>query len=383
MIVTAPVRWATARVARFGTGLHWHDPIVRSRQVFGTPPLGSPRRSDRPGPERRRPPQPSPRGARRSAFSGYRASRSRRISSRTNALQPCRTSRRRSSSSGSPGGKRSAARAQRAGGRCALPGPDSPRFRRSRRPGGRRRPSSARAARGRLRRGRRAELYEDIHHLRPLAFEGLPLAVEVHSRPKWVEPLVAPSAAELLEAALPGTTGVRDVLALPPEQHAILLAAHRGRTNRSAGFATSSTLRPSPRAPIGSSSPGRQGVGCRAPLACLHRRSRRGFSEARRVRGRSGSGRRTSIAQRADGVRESPAAVLSDFWALPPRAAVGRLPQRFGEEFGAAEDEGWRAKLQRTTLAMRNASRRGSEHDREVEARARDRVADRDGPLSG
>ena len=35
-------------------------------------------------------------------------------------------------------------------------------------------------------------LYADIHHLRPLTLPGLPLAVEVHDRPKWADGLRPP-----------------------------------------------------------------------------------------------------------------------------------------------------------------------------------------------
>ena len=45
-------------------------------------------------------------------------------------------------------------------------------------------------------------IYEDIHHLRPLALPELPLSIEVHMRPKW--PTAAtPTFAELAEAAVP------------------------------------------------------------------------------------------------------------------------------------------------------------------------------------
>jgi Uncharacterised nucleotidyltransferase len=70
------------------------------------------------------------------------------------------------------------------------------------------------------------ELYVDIHHLRPLVLPGLPLFVEIHERPKWPAHQTPPPTAELLEAASPGAYAVDGVLALPPEHHALLLAAH-------------------------------------------------------------------------------------------------------------------------------------------------------------
>ena len=45
-------------------------------------------------------------------------------------------------------------------------------------------------------------LYVDLHHLRPLTTKGLPIRLEIHSEPKWVDGLRAPSAADVLEGAV-------------------------------------------------------------------------------------------------------------------------------------------------------------------------------------
>jgi hypothetical protein len=68
-------------------------------------------------------------------------------------------------------------------------------------------------------------LYVGIHHLRPLVWPGLPLAVEIHSRPKWIEQL-APPVGELLETAVPSSTGIPGLLTLEPARHAVVLAVH-------------------------------------------------------------------------------------------------------------------------------------------------------------
>jgi hypothetical protein len=68
--------------------------------------------------------------------------------------------------------------------------------------------------------------YEGAHHLRPLAWPELPLAIELHrepNRPVW---LAAPDPDELLELTRPSTTGVAGVSAPVPAAHAVLLAAH-------------------------------------------------------------------------------------------------------------------------------------------------------------
>ena len=70
------------------------------------------------------------------------------------------------------------------------------------------------------------EIYEDIHHLRPLWWPGLPLVVELHTRANWPAAIPGPSTAELLAAAVPSRLGVAGVTTLPPEHHTLVLAAH-------------------------------------------------------------------------------------------------------------------------------------------------------------
>jgi hypothetical protein len=69
------------------------------------------------------------------------------------------------------------------------------------------------------------ELYIGIHHLRPLVLPGLPLVVEVHHDPKWLDG-IAPPTAELLSTAVPSATGVPGLLTLEPSRHAVVLAVH-------------------------------------------------------------------------------------------------------------------------------------------------------------
>ncbi len=64
------------------------------------------------------------------------------------------------------------------------------------------------------------------HHLPPLRWPGSPLPVELHHAlrvPPWMSP---PTNAELVAAAVPSSTGVAGVLALPPPYHTLVLAAH-------------------------------------------------------------------------------------------------------------------------------------------------------------
>jgi hypothetical protein len=69
-------------------------------------------------------------------------------------------------------------------------------------------------------------LYEGIHHLRPLHWPGLPLVVEVHSSPKWIEGVRPPATAELLAAAESQPSRHDGLLVLPAAHHVLVLAAH-------------------------------------------------------------------------------------------------------------------------------------------------------------
>ena len=69
-------------------------------------------------------------------------------------------------------------------------------------------------------------LYIDIHHERPLALPGLPLVIELHSRPKWIDWTSAPPVAELFEAAVESAVGVDGVSTLHPAHHALVTAVH-------------------------------------------------------------------------------------------------------------------------------------------------------------
>ena len=69
------------------------------------------------------------------------------------------------------------------------------------------------------------DLYENLHHLRPLRWPGTPLAVELHMRPMWPAGLEAPPVAELLRRAVPSRT-VAGIDSLPAAEHALVLAAH-------------------------------------------------------------------------------------------------------------------------------------------------------------
>ncbi|HWI08614.1 MAG TPA: nucleotidyltransferase family protein [Solirubrobacteraceae bacterium] len=66
----------------------------------------------------------------------------------------------------------------------------------------------------------------DLHHLQPLRWPGLPLGVEVHSRPHFPDGLRAPSVSELLDSTVPARFSDGIVDAPDPATHALLAATH-------------------------------------------------------------------------------------------------------------------------------------------------------------
>jgi hypothetical protein len=74
------------------------------------------------------------------------------------------------------------------------------------------------------------ELGTDVNdigiHLCPLGWPGLPVRIELHRRPRWVDGLGNPSLEEIFEAAEPSALGVPGILAPARHHHALLLAGH-------------------------------------------------------------------------------------------------------------------------------------------------------------
>ena len=213
-------------------------------------------------------------------------------------------------------------------------------------------------------------LYLGIHHLRPLALRGLPLAVEIHSRPKWPGSLESPSTDELFAAAVPSATGVSGVLAPAPAHHALLLAGH------------SWAHEPLRRL--------RDLVDIAAMLQGVDqfelRRLARAWSVERLWETTVASvdavlyGGRPPLALRFWArnllkVRERTVLenhlerVLSNFWILPGPDALAELLSILAGEVRPGRDETWPAKLSRSGRAARNALRRRSEHEATLERR--------------
>jgi Uncharacterised nucleotidyltransferase len=210
------------------------------------------------------------------------------------------------------------------------------------------------------------ELYRDIHHLRPLRWPGLPLVVELHSRPKWIEPLAPPSSTSLFADARPDSGG-SGLLAPSPAQHAVLLAVH------SWAHEPLRILRDL--VDVGALW-GETGDGEVDEVAREWGVERLWSTTAAACECVFSGGRRPGAlrvwAQNLERVRERTVLEehvqrwVSDFSALPPRLALGRMRRTLVRELAPDRGEGWRRKLSRSGLAFRNADRRRSDHEREA-----------------
>jgi hypothetical protein len=60
----------------------------------------------------------------------------------------------------------------------------------------------------------------------PLVWPERPVPLELFDRPRWVDGLPAPAGPELLSLARPSSTGVDGIGALPPVEHALVVAAN-------------------------------------------------------------------------------------------------------------------------------------------------------------
>lgn len=211
------------------------------------------------------------------------------------------------------------------------------------------------------------KLYEDIHHLRPLQPPGLFLAVEVHSEPKWLDGRRPPAAAELLAAARPRADGPATILTLPPEQHALLLAAHswaheplrRLRDLVDIALVAAETDREATRA-----------LARRWGLERLWRTTEAaadwlaGAGKMPRVQRLWA--RNLGTARERTVLESHLERVTSDFWARGPGEALRRLPANVLRALGPEDAEPWSAKLRRSAIAVRNARRPRSEHEAEL-----------------
>jgi hypothetical protein len=213
------------------------------------------------------------------------------------------------------------------------------------------------------------KLFERIHHLRPLAWPGLPLLLEVHHRPKWVHPLEPPPVEELIEAAVPSRVGIGGVLAPSPPHHAVMLAAHAWAHRPLSrlrdlidvalltGEADPDELRKVARS-----------WGVRKVWATTTRATGAVLGPDSRPACVSIWARHLPAAREQTVFESHFQNWLSALWGLPGAHAIAAAAGAVGADLRPEEDEGWGAKLARSRAALANAFVRKSEHDEALDA---------------
>ncbi len=207
------------------------------------------------------------------------------------------------------------------------------------------------------------EKYTAIHHLRPLAYPGLPLLVEVHDRPKWPERLRPPRKAELIDAAVPSATGIDGIDTLLPAHHALLLAAHahaHGPVTKLVHMIDIAAMR-AEAAPDDLSELARRWEmerlwGTTTAIAdALFADGRRPFALHLWARCLPAVRERTVLESHVEDW-------LAPFWTYPPRTATRATLALLADEVRPLEGETWRDKLRRAAYAVRHPFARLSDH---------------------
>jgi hypothetical protein len=210
---------------------------------------------------------------------------------------------------------------------------------------------------------REAESDGVVHHLCPLEWPGLPLTVELHSAPNWIDRLPAPATDELIASAVPSRLRVDGVAALAPAPHTLVLAAHAwshdplGRLGNLIDVAV--TLERAGESEVAA-------LARRWGCARMWRTTRAAIGAVLEGTGRSravGAWARHLRDVRDRTVLESHAKnALAPVWGLPPRQIPAAVAVALWGTAAPRDAEPWRAKSRRARLAMRNAGVARSEH---------------------
>lgn len=212
------------------------------------------------------------------------------------------------------------------------------------------------------------ELYVDIHHLRPLRWEQLPiLNIELHSTVKWPEGLQAPDVAEIFAGAVDAEVGVEGILAPDPYHHAMLVTAHGWSHSPLRSLRdlldVAVTIDGLDRAELAR-------LAVRWDLAKVWRTTERAldhlFGDARKPASLRLWAKHLEEARERT-VREGHLEHwTASFWGLPPRQALAASLGSLWWDLKPVGGETWRDKAARTWQAARRANVARSRHEAEL-----------------
>lgn len=196
----------------------------------------------------------------------------------------------------------------------------------------------------------------ELHHLAPLRWPSLPLAVEVHGALKWPRALTPPKLDSIFGAAVPALSSHSGLLAPSPEHHALILAAH--------AWAHTPLRKARDVLDVAAVASEAEATALESYAADwdLLRIVRTMLSTAHwLVHGEARPLAVTLWARHLIDLRDATVLEghverwLSPFWALPIDTAVVRASQMIAHEFTVAENETRREKLGRAARAARHA----------------------------
>jgi hypothetical protein len=211
---------------------------------------------------------------------------------------------------------------------------------------------------------------ESEHHLRPLHWPGLPLALELHTRPNWANRVPAPPTDELIASAVQSRLGVAGVATLAPAQHALVLAGHSwshdplGRLGNLIDVAV--TLQRADETEVAA-------LARRWGCSRMWRTTRAAIADVL-----EGSGRSAAVASWARHLRDVRDRSVFEWHVKDAAAPVwgvprSRIPTAVLAEAWATvatdDSETWAAKRRRAGLALRNAGAARSDHLLALKAR--------------
>jgi hypothetical protein len=203
------------------------------------------------------------------------------------------------------------------------------------------------------------------HHLPPVVLPGLPLQLELHTKPKWPRKLAQPATAELFESAVPAGVPVDGLEAPAPHHHALLLAVHawsHGALRSARDLLDVAIL---------AEESDREQIATVADAWGIGRLWETTIGAADWLFG--GEDGRPPMAVRLWArhlltLRDATVAEnhlerwVSSFWMLPPRAAATRAVSEMARDFRRRQRERRRDKLARMVRAIRNSFTKKSDY---------------------
>lgn len=207
------------------------------------------------------------------------------------------------------------------------------------------------------------DYYVGLHHLRPLLDRERGLAVEIHRYPNWFSWSNPPDRDELLSNAESDVLGISGLLGLPPEHHALVLAAHAWVE---LPFRRVSDLLDVAAVAVGADPDTTELLARRWEMERVWRTTTaaadamfRGgeVPTALRVCAANFLGVRDRTVQETH-VRR----LVATFWALPPLKAFAEFTHAIALAALPSPSDTWSTKLARGRLALRHRSQPSSEH---------------------